>query len=373
MNYKIAVAVVAIAAVLLILRFGNFARPAPSTTVSNQPGKPPPISLPVAINNSLSLITEPDDGMAPVIAAIASASSSIDLTIYELSAGPVEQALLAAARRGVAVRVILDRGYKGVHSAENAGAYNFLHSNGILVRWSSPAFTFTHEKSMTIDGNGSDGESSDAESLIMSFNITSAAFASDRDFGIFDHAPEDVAAIEATFDDDWDAAAAGGTNSAANLGGNYGEIGSGDLVWSPGSEDELIALINSAKTSLEIYNEEMDDAAVENALEAAARRGVKVEVVMTYASTWKAAFAQLAAAGVAIRTYPARASLYIHAKMIIADGGTNAGRAFIGSENFSATSLWYNRELGIIFLNPALIASITQTFAKDWAGATPQK
>jgi cardiolipin synthase A/B len=370
MNYKIAVAVVAIAAVLLILRFGKFA-PAPP---SGSPAKFPAIVLPIIVNNSLSLITEPNDGMAPVIAAINGASSSIDLTIYELSAGPIEQALLAAARRGVAVRILLDHGYKGVPSAENAGAYNYFHSNGIPIRWSSPAFTFTHEKSMTIDGN----VSGTAESLIMSFNITSAAFTGDRDFGIFDQTPEDVAAIEATFTSDWNAASGevNGTASSsaiATVGGNYGETGTGDLVWSPGSEDELIALINSAKTSLDIYNEEMDDATVESALEAAARRGVRVEVVMTYAATWKVAFARLAAAGVAIRTYSARASLYIHAKMIVADAGTTDARAFIGSENFSATSLDYNRELGIVFLNPTLIASVTQTFARDWDSATPWK
>lgn len=357
MNYKIAVAVVAIVAVLLILRFGNFA----SLAHLNSSEKPQHIALPAAINDALSLIIEPDAGAAPVITAIDSASSSIDLTIYELSDGPVEQALLRAAHRGVAVRVILDHGYKGAHSAENAGAYNFLHSNGIAVRWSSPAFTFTHEKSMVIDA----GDPNAAESLIMSFNITSAAFASDRDFGIFDRAPEDVAAIEATFDNDWNAAAAG-VNTIAN---SNATVNADDLVWSPGSEGELIELINSATTSLDVYNEEMDDFAVENVLEAAARRGVKVEVVMTYQATWKTAFAQLAAAGVAIRTYSARAALYIHAKMIVADAGTASARAFIGSENFSATSLDYNRELGIIFLNPALIASITQKFAKDWAGA----
>ncbi len=363
MNYKFTVALIAIAVVLLILRFGNFTSKTPSSSLEKPP---PPIALPVTINNSLSLITEPDDGMAPVIAAINGASSSIDLTIYELSAGQVEQALLAAARRGIAVRVLLDHGYKGTPSAENAGAYNYLHSNDIPVRWSSPAFTFTHEKSMTIDY-----ADAAAESVIMSFNITSAAFIGDRDFGIFDRAPEDVAAMEATFDDDWDSAREGAGIESTATGGNYGETGSGDLVWSPGSESELIALIASAKTSLDVYNEEMDDPTIESALEAAARRGVRVEVVMTYATTWKAAFASLAAAGVAIRTYSARASLYIHAKMIAADAGTAAARAFIGSENFSATSLWYNRELGIIFLNPTLIAAVEQTFARDWVAATP--
>ena len=40
--------------------------------------------------------------------------------------------------------------------------------------------------------------------------------------------------------------------------------------------------------------------------------------------------------------------LYIHAKMALADYGAPQARAYIGSENFSCTSLFKNRECGII-------------------------
>ena len=139
-----------------------------------------------------------------------------------------------------------------------------------------------------------------------------------------------------------------------------------DLLWSPGSEQAQVSLIESAQGFLDIYNEEMDSTPIEQALEADAQRGVNVEVTMTYDSSWKGAFAQLSAAGVHIRTYSASAPLYIHAKMIL-----TSSRVFLGSQNFSYTSLERNRELGLITPNPTIRASLRRTFDSDYAGARP--
>jgi len=56
------------------------------------------------LGNELSLITEPDDGIAPVLAMIRSASSSVDLVMYEFEDRQIESALIADEERGVAVR-----------------------------------------------------------------------------------------------------------------------------------------------------------------------------------------------------------------------------------------------------------------------------
>jgi phosphatidylserine/phosphatidylglycerophosphate/cardiolipin synthase-like enzyme len=175
--------------------------------------------------------------------------------------------------------------------------------------------------------------------------------------------------MERTFGDDWRGSDGGSGN--ASLGGNNGDAGD-DLVWSPGSEDALIDLISSAQKSLYIYNEEMADMDVTKALIDAAERGVAVYVVMTGADEWKWDFAELATAGAHVRTYAddASAPLYIHAKMIVADDGSAAARAFVGSENFSAASLGKNRELGIIISNLTIIKSLMKTFTADWRGAT---
>ncbi|HEV8666601.1 MAG TPA: phospholipase D-like domain-containing protein [Candidatus Paceibacterota bacterium] len=138
-------------------------------------------------------------------------------------------------------------------------------------------------------------------------------------------------------------------------------------MWSPNSADTLIALISSATSTLEVYNEEMADPRIEAALTAAAARGVAVRVDMTYATNWKAALQSLAAAGVTVRTYASSAKFYIHAKVIVADGS----EAFVGSENFSAQSLDSNRELGILIRRPDILQSLETTFDADWAGSRP--
>jgi phosphatidylserine/phosphatidylglycerophosphate/cardiolipin synthase-like enzyme len=58
--------------------------------------------------------------------------------------------------------------------------------------------------------------------------------------------------------------------------------------------------------------------------------------------------------------------LYIHAKMALADYGTPNAQAYIGSENFSCTSLNENRECGIIVTEPPILDRLNTTYASDW-------
>ena len=63
----------------------------------------------------------------------------------------------------------------------------------------------------------------------------------------------------------------------------------------------------------------MNDPVVTSALAAAALRGVDVKITMTADSEWDHAFSRLARAGAHIRLYHGSKSLYIHAKVIVAD------------------------------------------------------
>ena len=141
-----------------------------------------------------------------------------------------------------------------------------------------------------------------------------------------------------------------------------------DLVWSPaGSEDQLLGLINGATSSLRIYSEEMGDTTVENALVRAAKRGVDVQVCgENQGGEYDRAYSELARAGIRISYYSSSAGFYIHGKVIAADYGTARGKVFIGSENFSNTSLNDNRELGLIISSHAVMSAIASTFAADF-------
>jgi cardiolipin synthase len=290
------------------------------------------------------LVTEPDDGMQPIYALMSSARHELDMTMYELADPQAVDILEADAARGVEVRVILDKDYSGAYV--NNAAYSELRSHGVEVHW-APADTIFHQKTITVD---------DHKSAVMSLNLTSEYYSSTRDFAVETTDHSDVAAIEQVFRTDW---AGSGPPQAGPPGLN--------LLWSPGAEAPILGLIQSAQHSLLIENEEMADPDVTSALEAAARRGVDVEVVMTYSSSWAGSFRDLVAAGVRVRTYASDAALYIHAKAIVADGT----RMFVGSQNFSDSSLNYNRELGIITSDRALVGPLGRTVASDFKGATP--
>jgi len=307
-----------------------------------------PLDIGAVSPEYFSLITEPTDGITPVLSRIENAKSSIDLVMYALDDTQVEQALGAAEARGVKVRVLLNGGYYDQKEPANDASYVALQKLNVPVEWTPTSFALTHQKTLVVDGN---------DALIMTFNLQIKYYATGRDFAVDDTDPNDVAAIEKTFDADWSAPQ------------NEYIAGQGDdLVWSPGSEDETLYLINSATSTLKIYNEEMDDTDVTNALVAAAARGVQVQVDMTYATDWKPAFTQLETGGVDVRTFASSSKIiYIHAKMILADDT----RVFIGSENFSDSSLNKNRELGIVLTSPAIIEQLDGVFSGDWAHARP--
>ncbi len=297
-----------------------------------------------AQSGALSLVVEPDAGLGPVYALLRSARHSVDVEIYELEDDQADTILAADAARGVRVRVLLNDHYVGRY---NQPAFAYLRSHGVAVRWAPSRFDLTHEKAIVVDGQ---------RAAIMTMNLTARYYSSTRDFVLLDGVRADVAAVATTFADDW---TNGGLPASSPAG----------LVWSPGAQDALVALIDSARHRLLVENEEMDDDAVTSALRAAARRGVKVEVVMTRESSWAAAFSALARAGVNVRTYAASAPLYIHAKAIVVDPGSARARAFVGSQNFSVASLLYNRELGLVTSRAAIVAALAAVISHDGAGA----
>ena len=289
-----------------------------------------------------SLVVEPGAGFSSVYNLINGAKHSIDVTMYEFSDTTAEHDLAAAAKRGVHVHVILDRR----EQSENSAAYSYFGSHAVKVTWSSPKYRYTHQKTLVVDGS---------EAVIMTANLTSQYYATSRDFLVVDTNRADVAAITAVFNADF-------THTAVRPGDGS------DLVWSPtDSEGKLLGLINGATSSLRIYSEEMGDTTVENALIRAAKRGVDVQVCGENESgEYDSAYSRLARAGIHISYYSSPTGFYIHGKVIEADYGTAHAKVFIGSENFSNTSLNDNRELGLIISSHAVMSAIAGTFASDF-------
>ena len=288
------------------------------------------------------LVWSPTDSQDHLLGLINGATSSLRIYSEEMGDRTVENALIKAAKRGVRVRVILDRRARSVNSRANS----YFRSHGVAVTWSSSDYRYTHQKTVIIDGT---------KAVIMTANLTSRYYATSRDFLVTDTERADISAITAVFNADF-------AKKTVHPGdGN-------DLVWSPtDSQDQLIALINGATSSLRIYSEEMGDTTVENALIKAAKRGVDVQVCgENEDGEYDSAYTKLARAGIHISYYSSSTGFYIHGKVIEADYGTGHARMFVGSENFSRTSLDDNRELGLIISDPAVLSAMARTFAADF-------
>ena len=305
-----------------------------------------------AASTTPTLVTEPAQGLSQIYSLITSATSTIDMTMYELTDTTAQNDLCTAAGNGVTVRVILD---VNLEKSNNTNAYNQLQACGVNVVWANTRYAATHEKSIVVDA-----ARSSARAAIMTLNLTSRYYSTSRDFALIETNASDIAAIESTFNKDFNHTSVTPSTGA-------------DLVWSPtNAQSALLGVINGAKQTLVIENEEMSDTAIVDALKTAAGNGVAVTVVMTDNSAYQSELDALSAAGVKIGTYPDNSSsLYIHAKVIVADQGLSGQKAFLGSENFSSASLTRNRELGLITTSNAIVSSLQTTLLNDYAGSTP--
>src|SRR6266699_3713351 len=300
--------------------------------------------------HGVQVFVEPDSGEHVITDAIRSAKKSVWLEIYLLTDRNVISALEEDANRGIDVRVMLEP-----HPFGGGGSptrtIDQLKAAGVKAQETSPSFPLTHEKGMIIDGN---------TAFIMTSNFTRSALGGssgssgfrNREYDIVDTNPQDVQAVSAIFQADWDRTTA--------------QFNDSNLVVSPvNSRHDFTSLINSAHHTLLIEAEEMNDSAIEQALANAAQHGVQVEVILPTANISSGdsnsqGIATIKQGGVQVREDP---QLYMHAKIIIVDGRT----AFVGSENISTQSLDQNRELGIIISDSSVLNKLQTTFQSDWS------
>lgn len=297
----------------------------------------------------VKVFVEPDTGDQLIASAITQAQTSVWVEMYLLTDRTIINALEAAAQRSIDVRVMLEaHPYGGSGSISPMQTLDRLRAAGVKAQETSPDFALTHEKGMILDGT---------TAYIMTANFTRSALGgtssvTNREYGIIDTNQPDVQAVQNIFTADWNR-----TNA---------QFDDPNLVVSPvNSRNSFTTLINNAHNTLLIEAEEMQDSGIEQALMNAAQRGVKVQVILPAPSNASsdsnsAGINSIQQGGALVRE---DAHLYMHAKIIVADGHT----AFVGSENISAASLEHNRELGIIVSDPNVLNTLQQTFQQDWS------
>ncbi len=307
------------------------------------------------------LVQYPRAGFGGFYTQIAHARRTIDMEMYELADSTAERDLVAAAARGVAVRVLLDSAFSGAHV--NRSAAHYLAAHGVEVK-SAPAGYIFHIKTTTFDGTVSD---------VSTANLVSQYYRTTRDAEIVDSNPAQVRAIEQTFSNDWTAGASGNPRSQT--------VQAPGLVWSPNTgsgtaETALVKQIRSARKTIDFESEELADPTIYRALAADGRKGVTCRVVMTRSSEWDSAFRVVTKAGCRVHLFPdSSTAIYIHEKLILDDAGTARESLLIGSQNASVTSLTRNRELGIVLNRnhggAGAIATASATFDSDFRHASP--
>ena len=319
----------------------SFAPVVPVTTDPTEGARPTAVDMAGVVG----VFVEPEDGRAPILAELAAAERSIDLEVYLLSDDQIIDALIDAADRGVRVRVLLEEHPFG-GSGRNPDTFDRLQANGVEVRWSNPVFRFSHVKMFVID---------DEAAIVMNLNLSRSAFTDNREFAAITTRTAEVRQAAEIFSADWD---------------RLDEPEPGPLIISPtDSRSRMIDLIGNATTTVDIYAEVVRDGDVMDALIDAEADGADVRLLMSpdYADNdrGESERARLAAAGVDVRF--AR-GVYIHAKAIIIDSDT----VWLGSQNFTSTSLDQNREVGIVIDDTTNVARVSAVFEADFAAGRPE-
>lgn len=271
-------------------------------------------------------------------ALIDGATTKLDIHMYLWTVRALADRVVAAKNRGVAVRVILDPDSPG-----NDAVRPTLMNGNVPTRNATNLYTFSHAKYMVIDGN---------RVVIMSMNFNVDAMNMERNYGLVDRDPKDVADSQAIFNMDW--ASAGGEPAMP------ADITCTRLIVSPNNaKARLVELIDSASRTLEVEVMYLSEDTVRMAIGAAKTRGVEVRVLLSERTD--EAIPYLRGLGIPVKF---ASGFLLHAKLIVADGVV-----FVGSENMSITSLTKNRELGALVFEPAAAAVVTTQFETDWAGA----
>jgi phosphatidylserine/phosphatidylglycerophosphate/cardiolipin synthase-like enzyme len=286
------------------------------------------------------VFVQPMAGEAPIVSEINNAQKEVLVEVYLLSDKQIINALEAAVKRGVDVKVMLEQHPFGGNGLNNKTKQAF-ESSGISVEWTNPKFALTHEKAIVIDNN---------EAFILNQNLTTASFTKNREYNVIDTNPEDVSQIRQMFVADWQRT-------------NFNPA-SAHLIDSPDTSRGVIsALIEQAKQTIDIEMEVVEDNEMITLLSQKAKNTtIRILAPPTSQITSnKKSLARLKEAGVFVKTL---SSPYIHAKLILVDGT----KAYVGSINLSSQSMDGNRELGII-LSGNNIGILSSTFSQDFENA----
>ena len=274
----------------------------------------------------MELIVQPADGSKPILTAIERARATLDIVIFRFDLKPVEKAIEAAVKKGVAVRALIAHTNSGGDKRLRQLELRMLEA-GVTVTRTADDLARYHGKLMIVDRE---------ELHVYGFNFTGLDIKS-RSLGLFVRDRRFVQEAVRLFECD--------------VMRQEFEPGMDGLVVSPeNAREQLATFIKRAKKSLVIWDPRLTDPQMLRLLAQRAKAGVDIRVIGKAAKR---------AASLRVQRSPMR----LHVRAAVRD----CSEAFVGSQSLRALELDGRREFGIMCRDPKVVKAIADLFEADWA------
>ena len=275
----------------------------------------------------MKLIIQPEDGIAPILAAIKNAKKSVEIAIFRFDRKDVEAALKsAAASKGVTVTALIAFANRGGEVRLRNLEQRFLDA-GIIVARTADDLVRYHDKYILIDRR---------TLYVLSFNFTHLDIDHSRGFGIVTTHAVWISEAQRLFKAD-------STRKAYTA-------KSDTFVVSPSNARKVLeAFLKKAKKELLIYDPRISDKSMLRILQERAKAGVDIKVIGSVAGRSPVDVQGLKTGR-------------LHTRTIIRD----RRQAFVGSQSLRPLELDNRRELGLIVQDAATVRKLIETFESDW-------
>lgn len=255
------------------------------------------------------------------------------ISVYSFTLPSLRESLVRAQKRGVDVRVILEK-FPFWNTSINRETEIFLRENNIPLHLSwEEQFAFMHAKFSIID----------SQWIIETANWTRASFSTNREFFITGKDSKILENLKRIFEADFS-----------------WKIGSSQdirlLAGPTNARERLIDFVEKVRSNIDIYAPSFSDEGLLAELSRLCLTGKEVRLLLAdYEDSADSALEHASC----VRVHHMRKPL--HAKVIIRDRES----AFVWSFNYTENSLENNREVWV-FISGEMAKSISQSFESDW-------
>ena len=347
------------------------------------------LTVPAETDLGVSGVADTAETWLKMIEQAKDSSSSIDLEQFYVSEKegepltPIVNAIKAAAGRGVPVRLIVDKKFL---EKEPTGASIFEGVENIETRVIDFGQGVQHSKFFIVNGK---------QAFFGSANFDWRALKHIHETGIRTDDAHVVQSLQAVFEKDWKAAVASYKSTGAKPAtpASLKIAAPKELLFAVSPRpafdsgmattfDQLVTLIKSAKTSIQIQTYEYSTSVfgrrgekwleLQNLLlERAKDKHLKIELLVDETKSHDAnGLEELAKQGVEVRAVmipeyskgPIKFARLVHSKFLIVDGA----RFWLGTDNFSKTYFTQSRGVGVITSHKKTAEQLSAVFERVW-------